>query len=61
MNDTECSNVHDSASPNTIQAHDNLGTLSEGQVIDIYWTIYFDFVFPVGQFNIVVFLDGDVA
>ena len=61
MNDTTSGVVYDYGAPNTYQAHWPLGIISEGQVIEFYWTLYFDYGWPTGQYNILVYLDGEAA
>ncbi len=60
VNDTMCYEIDWSpVSPNTFQALTTVGTLSEGEVVTLYWTLYMNFSMPIGAYSINVFLYGE--
>jgi hypothetical protein len=61
LNDTSISGVHDTNYPNLYQNAQPLGVLNQGDVVEFYWTIYFSFDWPVGDYHLDVYVDGQAA
>ncbi len=58
LNDTKVPNVYDINSPNLYQSAYPLGVLNQGDVVEFFWTIYFDVTWSAGDYNFLVYIDG---
>ncbi|TFG12344.1 hypothetical protein EU537_09830 [Candidatus Thorarchaeota archaeon] len=59
VNGTLAINYWSLGSPDTYSSYVMLGTLSPGQTMDIFWTIYFAPEMPIGDYSINVFIEGE--
>ncbi|MBD3406914.1 MAG: hypothetical protein GF411_12425 [Candidatus Lokiarchaeota archaeon] len=58
VNGTGLTRMHNQAIPNRYQSQYLIGTFSEGQTLTFDWTINFDYGWPSGTFNILLYIDG---
>ena len=59
LNDTWMGSIWSSSDPNTYVFDDILGTYSTGEIIDIFWTINFDFAMPEGAYSLTFYIIGE--
>ncbi|TFG27961.1 hypothetical protein EU528_11985 [Candidatus Thorarchaeota archaeon] len=59
VNDTWAIQTWSATTPDTINFDTFIGTIHEGETIDIFWTINFDFEMPVGAYNLKLFVLGE--
>ncbi|TFF93102.1 hypothetical protein EU546_06670 [Candidatus Thorarchaeota archaeon] len=59
FNDTAVTQVWHYSHPDTLTAYGPIGTISGGQVVHIFWTVYFAFEMPAGSYTITVYISGE--